>query len=644
MGYLSQSNGRRAELMNKILAANAQLDKTEISSKSVLRAVALCRCSTEEESQKDALVQQVREAKECIKEQGWELVDMYVEAKSGTTTKGRKEYNRLFEDLSTDKFDIVVIKSQDRLMRNTKDWYLFIDKLIKNGKKLYMYLERKFYSSEDALVTGIKAILAEEYSRDLSKKINNAHKGRQRDGKVFLVTNAIYGYKKEKGKPLSVDEEEATMVRRIFELSASGYGGTTVAKILYNEGYRNRKGEMLSPGVIRGIVKNTIFMGTVTQNKIHFDFDSKRNITNEKADWITHENAVPAIVSPELFAQANIALQSRRRKKYGDEVLPVSSGRFCFTSKIECGLCGCKFHRTSRAIKSRRVVEWKCSTYIRVGRTDPSMKNDWVEKVKIDDATCGCNNIHLDEDKLFKQLEEFAFKYYSDVSKEEITKVISVAMSKVLSEGDSGKQIAVIKSNIKKWEHQRDVLMDKLLEGIIDDTDFSRKSADIKGKIENAQNELIQLEKTDMKNNLLRERIAQLKKKMNDIVVDKAKVASIVEYIDKIVVFQEHLEVHINTGKSLGIDSNIFSDVPNSVLELPVACASGRHDVIANEEGIIMQAMIDNPKTTVKQIAEANGWPLSRANRRVAVMKSKGWIKYTIPNGKGEWVVLKDRE
>ena len=76
-----------------------------------LRAVAACRCSTEEESQKDALMQQVKEAKACIADMGWLLVDTYVEAKSGTTVKGRKEYNRLFEDLDKDNFDIGIQKT-----------------------------------------------------------------------------------------------------------------------------------------------------------------------------------------------------------------------------------------------------------------------------------------------------------------------------------------------------------------------------------------------------------------------------------------------------------------------------------------------------------------------------------------------------
>ena len=117
-----------------------------------LRAVYYARCSTEEENQKDALVRQAAEAEEAIRARGWRLVDAYVESRSGTSRKGRWEYNRLYEDLEQNRFDVVVIKSQDRLMRNTRDWYLFADRLNCAGKRLYFYLENTFYSPEDALL------------------------------------------------------------------------------------------------------------------------------------------------------------------------------------------------------------------------------------------------------------------------------------------------------------------------------------------------------------------------------------------------------------------------------------------------------------------------------------------------------------
>ena len=129
----------------------------------------------------------------------------YVESKSGTTRKGRAEYNRLFEDLQSDLFDVIVIKSQDRLMRNVKDWYLFLDRMVSNGKRLYMYIEHKYYTPDDALITGIKAILAEEYSRELSKKINNAHRQRQKNGGKVMLTSKVYGFCKNPDGSVSND-------------------------------------------------------------------------------------------------------------------------------------------------------------------------------------------------------------------------------------------------------------------------------------------------------------------------------------------------------------------------------------------------------------------------------------------------------
>ena len=154
------------------------------------RAVIYCRCSTEEECQKGCAYKTGGggERNRC-RRLDWFLEDEYIESRSGTSTRGREQYQRLFSDLLRDKFEIVVIKSQDRLMRNTKDWYVFVDRLVTCGKRLYLYLENRFYSTDDSLITGIKAILAEEYSRELSRKINNAHRNRQKTGSALMLTS-----------------------------------------------------------------------------------------------------------------------------------------------------------------------------------------------------------------------------------------------------------------------------------------------------------------------------------------------------------------------------------------------------------------------------------------------------------------------
>lgn len=284
----------------------------------MLRAVTYNRCSTEEERQKDALKKQVQESVQCVKSKGWQLIDSYVEAKSGTTVKGRKQYNRLYEDLEKDRFDIIVIKCQDRLMRNTKDWYLFLDRMQRNHKRLYMYLEQKFYTPQDALLTGIKAILAEEYSRELSKKVNNAHFHRQQDGNSFVFTNHTYGYRKLADRSIVIEEKEAVMIRLVFELSAQGLGSYRISDILYEKGYRNRKGGKISSSVIHNMIRNPLYLGTVVQNRRHYEFESRQMYHNEQHKWIIHENVLPPIINKELFESANKRMDQRRCRRNED--------------------------------------------------------------------------------------------------------------------------------------------------------------------------------------------------------------------------------------------------------------------------------------------------------------------------------------
>ena len=160
-----------------------------------IRAVYYARVSTEEEKQLNALENQILDNEECIKNKGWILVDRYIdEGKSGTTVKRRNEYKRLCDDITKDKFDIIVIKSQERLMRNVLDWHLFVRLLIENNKKLYMYIDNTFYKPDDSLINGIKAILAEDFSIELSKKMKNAHKRRQQTAKTIMGNSRILGY------------------------------------------------------------------------------------------------------------------------------------------------------------------------------------------------------------------------------------------------------------------------------------------------------------------------------------------------------------------------------------------------------------------------------------------------------------------
>lgn len=610
------------------------------------RAVTYNRCSTEEESQRDALVKQVQESKNCVSEHGWKLVDTYVEAKSGTTVKGRREYNRLYRDLELDKFDIIVIKSQDRLMRNTKDWYLFLDRMQKNRKRLYMYLEGKFYTPDDALVTGIKAILAEEYSRELSKKINNAHKNRQKEGKSFIFTNQMYGLKKLPDKSVVVDEREAEMIRMIFRLSVNGYGTHSSAEILYKNGYTNRKGKMLAPAIIRNIIRNPIYKGTVVQNKRHYEFESKQIVNNPVSEWIVHENAVPAIVDDQLFEMANWALDYRKREGHRDGKYAryTDAGSHDLSGKIVCGLCGEPFYRTVRRNKTGKVAEWKCSNYLHHGRKTYELRRDQARKT--DRAVnAGCDNIHLDEKKLSVCLEQVCGSKIHELDQKEILgEMLSLLRNALGDSGAAGKR-EIFTEELQKAKYQKDILLEKLLEGVVHNQDYQRKNQELQEKIDHCKEQIEQLEDDILRDIKLEERLGRIRERLKQGVIRQAQTAEFFSGIIKIVVYPERMEICFNSRALSGIeempkDFTIREGTDKlAVVTMPQSCSTSHYPMMEEQKRQIMLLMQENPQITAKGISGKMGVNLSLVLRRIRALKEEGRIYYSVPNGRGKWIV-----
>ena len=275
------------------------------------------RCSTEEEAQKNALEVQAAESLELVetkKEEGWVIVAQYVELESGTSTKKRREYLKMVEDIRQNKFDIIVVKSIDRLARNAKDWYLFLDCLQKHNTRLYLYLERKFYQSEDALVTGIKAILAEEFSKELSAKIKNAHRRRQMKQSGLNITREMFGWNKIGKDVFERNEKEAAYFRLACQLAEAGCGFRKISNALYEAGARSKNGGRISEVQWRNMLRSPRAYGTMVLHKREYDFVRKETKKLPEEEWIFIENALPALISWEYYEKIQRILNDRAKK------------------------------------------------------------------------------------------------------------------------------------------------------------------------------------------------------------------------------------------------------------------------------------------------------------------------------------------
>lgn len=576
------------------------------------RAVIYCRCSTDEESQKDALRKQVKEAENLVRRKGWLLMDSYVESRSGTSTKGRSEYNRLYEDLLKDSFDIVVIKSQDRLMRNTKDWYLFIDRLTTSGKRLYIYIEQKFYSADDGLITGIKAILAEDYSRELSKKMNHAHRSRQKSGGAVILTSHTYGYRKLADKTVVIDEEEAKVKRRMYELCAAGYGSRRIAAILREDGVVNRKGSPFSDSDIRRMIRNPLNKGTVVMNRQHYDFETKKTRKVPKDQQYVHENLIPAIVSEPLWEAANREIDKRAAKAAGrmKETGGGPAGKSPLSGKVSCGLCEKTFYRCSRKnSQGIPVHEWKCSHYLAAGRD-------------------GCENVFLEEEKLERLLEEICSQYYlwdREKAAGEMTRLLKT----VLAEQDFQRELQEEERKLKDTARQMDVLADKLLAGVIPDEIYKKKQGELESKRLKSEERAELLRKQAGKESRSGERIVRMERILRTgSAVCEAAVRAMLEETERIVVFPGYMEIIFRTDSpSEGCPLKIRREYGNTFRYL-----AGKRE----ERETILRLLQKKPRLTVRQTAEAMGISYSKAAYSFDVLKREGRLQF----GKEGWKVL----
>ena len=627
------------------------------------RAVIYCRVSTQEQAQRDALAVQVEEAQNAVKSNEWVLVDQYIEMESGTTKHGRSEYMRLLDDIKDkNKFDIIVIKSLDRLNRSAKNWYLFVEELVNNDKLLYIYMDRAFYKTDDRLISGVKAILAEQYSRDLSSKINNAHEYRQKNGTTVLINNNTYGYVKNPDKSVSIHSEEAKMIRKIYRLAAQGCGSRTISKILYQDGIRNRNGNQLEESSIRRIIKNPLFKGVVVMNKRHFDFEKKKEIKNPESEWIYHQGLVPAIVEEELWEKANKMLKLSAAQVKGAGRQKTHRELYDFSGKLICGECGAPYYKTFRrqyANPEHVIVEWRCSSYLKHGRKKQEVaegKNqskEWgadEQELRRGQIT-GCDNIHLKQEGLERMMRELSGQLFAWQDEENMIRRIIKILSEVLLTGETHLKKEEVEKNLMAVRNRKSRLLDLLLDNTISKQGYKSKQKELEQEEQRWTERLERMDVEEEKIRQTKERLVGIEQKLRADGCEKIQAGLLMQVMDHIRVFEDRLEIKLNPVALPGVASvhGWIMQKPGALqkdylqeylMEVPTARYFADTRIIKKKKKeSIPDILRKEPFLTNKELAKRLDVTFSTLRRWLADYKKKGQIYFDKTGGKGQWRV-----
>lgn len=326
-----------------------------------LRAVAYPRYSSSNQRE-ESLEAQMRAIEEYCRHRGYTLIGSYPDEAKSATTDNRPNFQRMIKDSDKKLFDVVVVHKLDRFARERYDSAFYKRILRKNGVRLESVLEQFDDSPESVILESVLEGMAEYYSKNLARE---ARKGMMENAIKGIHTGGRppYGYAVDPvTRKLIIDEHAAKAVKMYFEGIAKKESLESIANRLNVAGYRTQSGRKFTKNSFDAWAVNRKYIGVYTWDvSTAKDQEGKRNSHHEKPlkDQINIPDAVPAIISKELFERVNAMMGERKRKPGQMKAKRV----YLLTGKIVCGNpeCGKDYRANSYTLKGKEYVYYKCT-------------------------------------------------------------------------------------------------------------------------------------------------------------------------------------------------------------------------------------------------------------------------------------------
>ena len=521
-----------------------QLLKTRSIYDIPMRVTYYARVSSESDEQLNSLGNQISYYEDLIKRnRNWTFVPGYIdEGLSGISTKKRENFNRMIEDAAGDIFDLVITKEISRFARNTLDSIQFTRQLLNHGVGVFFQNDNINTLDEDSeLRLSIMSSIAQDELRKLSSRVKFGHQQAIKDS-VVLGNSRIFGYVKNGGR-LVIDEEQAVMVRELFELYATGaYSMKQIETIFWEKGYRNHNGNRIAHTTMSNMIANPKYKGYYVGNKVRvIDMFSKKQKFLPPEEWVMFKDEsgqiVPAIVSEELWDRANEILKRR-----SDDVKSrqgICNHANLLTGKLYCTCCGTAYYRRdSKDKQGNKNSKWICSG-------------------KIKNGADSCDSFAIYEE----EIKPLLFEVFQE-TEVNVNALMAEYMEMYRSlEGDEqiAAQIARQKERRDLAEKKKSKLLEYNVTGQLSDADFLTMNKQCTAEIKDAEAQLLELEQQMFSREEFRKHMDAIRTTLEMARRDAAQgmisPEFVSRYIDKILVTPEEdgslrLDIKIFTGET----------------------------------------------------------------------------------------------
>ena len=455
-------------------------------------------------------------------------------------------------DSKKGKFDLILTKEVTRFARNTLDSISYTQKLLENGVGVYFQSDNiNTIMPDSELRLTIMASVAQDEVRKLSERVKFGF-SRSVEKKRVLGNNNIFGYRKDNTK-LVIHEEEAKMIRELFEIYSQGeMGFYKISQYFKEKGYKGKNGTPISSQTLRRIIRNPKYKGyyrTGTVKVVDYKLHKAQKMPKEEWKVFECKENIPAIVSEELWEKCNNILEKKSASCLNRvENKDVFKSRYAFS-----GLIYCKEHegeehkpgynRISGAKRSNKPA-WACSKYITYGLKE-------------------CESPIIQESELIEILKVVLNKFLSN--KEEIIEDLLNKYKKYNFTKDFETEIANIESNINGIQAKKDKLLELTIKNLLSDEEFYKRNEELNQEIQREQEKIKDLKEEKENLSSIEDNMKQIKGalekeiKIDENIEDLIKLLVDKIYVSKVDGDRKHikLEIYFKIGEPITLEGNL---------------------------------------------------------------------------------------
>lgn len=483
-------------------------------------AYGYCRYSSSLQDEK-SIEQQKNELEEYARNNNISIIKYYIdEAKTGTKDSRDSFQNMISDACKLKEVQAILVWKTDRFARKAMDNLFYRNKLEKVGIRLISITQPiDTETPEGKLMSTMLAGMDEYYSQNLASNVKRALKLNAQNAQ-FNGGIAPLGYDIV-DKKYVINEREASCVRLIYDMYIRGHSLVEIALKLNSMGFKTKKHKPFAKTSVYDIIGNEKYIGKYIFNK-----GTKSNHDGIRDDAIIIENAIPAIISKEVFKKA----MNKRIKRNNAE--NTSKNFYLLSGLIKCSCGGSYIGTTIKKQKNGNTYisgYYRCSNHNKLGNCKmPSIKQDLIEN------------------KIIKILTE---ELLNAKTREKIIRTVNGQYLEL--QKDYKNNVDILKQNLANINKEIDNIVDAVAQGHATNSLLERLE-----KIENVKKDIE--EEIDFKNNIVThdyitaDKIeGMLKKDLSELKNrSKEKLKLLVQkYVKKIEVKTTELLVYLDFGE-----------------------------------------------------------------------------------------------